>query len=81
MLTEAADWNAPQKMELYYPLSPTKAMLYLEKSTPVAGIMRSISIDEAHRYNSMMLDHSGFRVFSDSEEYLKFVKQCADLKG
>jgi len=74
MLTEAADWNAPDRIELYYPLSPTQAMLYLEKSTPVAGINQNVSIDEAHRYNMMMLDHSTFRVFSSSEEYLRTIQ-------
>ena len=81
MLTEAADWNAPERIELYYPLSPTQAMLYLEKSTPVAGINQNVSIDEAHRYNMMMLDHSAFRVFSNSDEYLRLLKLCVDRKG
>jgi hypothetical protein len=81
MLTEAGDWNAPQKMELYYPRSPTKAMLFLGKSTPAGGIGPSVSIDEAHRYNMMMLDHRGFRVFSNSEEYLNCLQQRVDLKG
>jgi hypothetical protein len=81
MLSEAADWNAPQKMELYYPLSPTRAMLYLDKSTPVGGFSSSVSINEADRYNMMMHDHCGFRVFSNSEEYLNFLKQCIDARG
>jgi hypothetical protein len=81
MLTEAADWNTPERIELYYPLSPTQAMLYLEKSTPVAAINQNVSIDEAHRYNMMMLDHSAFRVFSNSDEYLRLLKLCVDRKG
>jgi hypothetical protein len=80
-MTEGHGWDVPDKMELYYPLSPTQAMLFLEKSTPTAGINQNVSIDEAHRYNMMMLDHSGLRVFSNSEEYLKFLKQCIDAKG
>lgn len=67
-------FSPPQMIELYYPLSPTQAMLYLENSTPTAGISRSISIDEAHRYNMMMLDHCAFRVFSNSEEYLRLLE-------
>ena len=70
-----------KRIELYYPLSPTQAMLYLEKSTPVAGINQNVSIDEAHRYNMMMLDHSAFRVFSNSDEYLRLLKLCVDRKG
>lgn len=72
---DAGSFNPPEKIELYYPLSPTQAMLYLENSTPTAGISQSVSIDEAHRYNMMMLDHCAFRVFSNSEEYLKLLKQ------
>ena len=80
MLTPGGGWDVSERMELYYPLSPTQAMLYLETATPVGGISTSVSIDEAHRYNMMMLDHCAFRVFSNSEEYLKFLKQCAELK-
>ena len=80
MLSDPRDFNAPERVELYYPLSPTQAMLYLEKSTPTAGIGREVSIDDAHRYNRMMLDHCGLRVFSNSEEYLTFLKECADVK-
>lgn len=81
MRADAESWNAPEKMELYYPLSPTQAMLYLEKSTPIGGINQNVSIDEAHRYNLMMLDHRAFRVFSNSEEYLKLLEQCAVLEA
>jgi hypothetical protein len=81
MLAETGDIKPPKKMELYYPLSPTQAMLYLNKSTPTTGINRAVSIDEAHRYNSTMIAHSGLQIFSNSEEYLRFVKQCSDAKG
>ena len=80
MLADPHGFNAPERVELYYPLSPTQVMLYLEKSTPTAGISRNVSIDDAHRYNCMMLEHSGLRVFSNSEEYLTFLKRCADSK-
>jgi hypothetical protein len=80
MLTPGGSWDVPEKMELYYPLSPTQAMLYLEKATAVGGISTCVSIDEAHRYNMMMLDHCAFRVFSNSEVYLKFLKECAEVK-
>jgi hypothetical protein len=81
MLTLGGSWDVPEKMELYYPLSPTQAMLYLETATPLGGISTSVSIDEAHRYNMMMLDHCAFRVFSNSEVYLKFLKECADARN
>jgi hypothetical protein len=78
MLTDGKSFDVPEKMELYYPLSPTQAMLYLEKSTPAGKFNNPVSIDDAHRYNQMMLDHSGLRVFSNSEEYLTFLKKCAE---
>lgn len=81
MLTDGKSWDAPEKMELYYPLSPTQAMLYLEKVTPSGKFNNPVSIDDAHGYNKMMLDHSGLRVFSNSEEYLLFLKDCIDAKG
>lgn len=80
-LTPGGGWDVPDKMELYYPLSPTQAMLYLEAATPHAGISTNVSIDEAHQYNMMMLNHSAFRVFSNSEEYLRFLRQCDERKS
>lgn len=76
MLTDGKSFEAPKKIELYYPLSPIQAMLYLEKSTPTRQFNNPVSIDDAHRYNRMVLDHSGFRVFSNSDEYLNFLKKC-----
>jgi hypothetical protein len=55
-------------------------MLYLEKATPIAGINQNVSLDEAHRYNMMIFDHRGFQVFSNSEEYLRLLQQCAERK-
>lgn len=80
MLTDGKSFDVPKKMELYYPLSPTQAMLYLEKATPIGKFNNPVSIDDAHRYNRMMLDHSALRVFSSSEEYLMLLKECADVK-
>jgi len=78
--TDGKSFDIPEKMELYYPLSPTQAMLFLENSTPTGQFNNPISIDDAHRYNQMMLDHSSFRVFSNSEEYLTFLMACTRVK-
>jgi hypothetical protein len=80
MLTDGKSFDVPEKVELYYPLSPTQAMLFLEHSTPIGKFNHQVSIDDSHRYNKMVLDHSGLRVFSNSEEYLMFLKECADVK-
>jgi hypothetical protein len=81
MLTQGGSWDVPKRIELYYPISPTQAMLYLEKSTPIPDIEKGVSIDEAHRYNMIMLDHSASRVFSNSEEYLHMLKMCVDCRN
>ena len=73
--SDAASFSSPEQIELYYPLSPKQAMLYLGNATPTAGISQSVSIDEAHRYNMIMLDHCAFRVFSNSEEYLSLLNR------
>jgi Protein of unknown function (DUF4238) len=80
MLTDGKSFDVPEKMELYYPLSPTQAMLYLENSTPTGQFNNPVSIDDAHRFNQMMLDHSSLRVFSNSEEYLTFLKACSRVE-
>ena len=36
-------------------------MEFSKNATPTAGISQSVSIDEAHRYNMMMMDHRAFR--------------------
>ena len=78
ILTDGKSVVAPDRMELYYRLSPTQAMLFLEKKTATAGIDQNVSIDEAHRYNRMIYDHSAFRIFSNSEEYLRFFEHCIE---
>ncbi len=80
MLTEGQSFEVPEKMELYYPLSPTQAMLYLEKSTPTGKFNNPVLIDDAHRYNQMIVNHSSHRVFSNSEEYLDFLNECAGIE-
>jgi hypothetical protein len=75
MLSNPADRRAPERVELYYPLSPTKAMLYLEKENPAHADGRPLTIDEAHAYNLRMADHSGRQIFSNSEEYLKVIQR------
>jgi hypothetical protein len=75
MLANPTGFAVPERVEFYYPLSPTRAMLYLEKTTPAHTVSTSISIDEAHTYNCMMADHSGRQILSHSEEYLKVIQR------
>lgn len=64
----------PEKFELFYPLSPKKAMLLLETSSkreefPVSGV-------SVNSYNMMMAKNSYEQIFSDSEEYLNTVNRA-----
>jgi hypothetical protein len=58
--------TAPTKFELYYPLSPTKAMLLLEPSSSYHPASLSVSGVAAHLYNLHMTAHSYQQVFANS---------------
>ena len=60
----------PEKLEFFYPLSPTKAMLLLEQSNGDHSD-GSISALAVNRYNVLMLENSNEQVFSDSLDYLQ----------
>lgn len=65
--------NAPRRLELYYPISPNKALLLLEPSSEFLPKGSTVSADLAHFYNLRMAAHSYRQVFSDSAEELKAV--------
>ena len=77
MLADSEDWKAPKSLEFFFPVSPTRALLFLEKQNSLHATNRSTSIDEAHGYNMIMFAHHGERIFSNSDEYLKHVEQCS----
>jgi hypothetical protein len=61
-------------MELYYPLSPTKAMLYLDQSNPLHAVRRSVTMEEAHRFNKWIVAHKHRQLFAASEDSLKMIE-------
>jgi Protein of unknown function (DUF4238) len=62
----------PQEFEFYYPLSPAKAMFLVKKSSRRGDLpFEDFSVNT---YNTMMLTNSYQQVFSNSEEYLKSIK-------
>lgn len=65
--------NPPQRFELYYPLSPKKALLLLEPSSEFLPDSSRVSSDLAHFYNLRMASHSNRQMFSNSPEELKTV--------
>lgn len=69
----------PERMELYYPLSPNKAMLYLEKDSPTPNQL--LSMNEAHAYNVLIARHAGRQIFANSEDYLKLIQDCLQTNG
>ena len=58
----------PEKLELFYPLSPERAMALLELETERAT---SPGTTEVQTYNELILRNSHAQVFSDSRRYLE----------
>jgi hypothetical protein len=66
--------NPPAGFELYYPLSPTKAMLLLDISSKFHPGARSVTEDFVHVYNLNMAAHSYRQVFSNQPKVLEAIK-------
>jgi hypothetical protein len=71
-LQHAHDGKPPENFELYYPLSPWKAMLLLEATSERDRFpLTDVSVNA---YNVMMVKSSHEQIFSNSEEYLNGIK-------
>lgn len=68
-----AKFDPPEKFELYYPLSPTKAMMLLELESAHLPRGSSVSSGQAHLYNLHMAAHSFRQVYSNSESELEAI--------
>jgi hypothetical protein len=68
------DTTPPVKFELYYPLSPIKAMLLLDPSSDFLPGDSSVSETFVHLYNLRMAAHSYRQVFSTSPRALESVR-------
>lgn len=66
------DGKPPEKLEFFYPLSPTKAMLFVEASTKLSDA--PISAIAVNNYNVLLVQNSHEQVFSNSEEYLNSIR-------
>jgi hypothetical protein len=64
----------PSKFELYYPLSPTKAMMLLEPSSNHHPASSSVTAASAHLYNLYMGAHSYQQIFASSPQELVSVR-------
>jgi len=65
--------DPPQRFELYYPLSPQKALLLLEPSSEFVPSSSTVSAETAHFWNLRMAAHSYQQIFSESTEELKTI--------
>jgi hypothetical protein len=58
----------PERLEFFYPLSPKRAMVFLEKNTSAQLRLGGIAVNS---YNVRMAQHSHEQIFSNSQEYLE----------
>jgi hypothetical protein len=63
-----ADGVPPDDFELFYPLSPKRAMVFLKKETSIPLRIGAIAVNA---YNVTMAQHSHEQIFSHSTEYLE----------
>jgi hypothetical protein len=68
----------PKRFELYYPLSPRRAMLLLEPNSSRLPAGLSISAESAHMYNLSMAAHSHCQVFASAPEELEAIRSELD---
>lgn len=64
----------PERFELYYPLSPRKAMLLVEPSSDHFPRDSSVSAMSVHVYNSLMAAHSYQQIYGSSRQVLDSLK-------
>jgi hypothetical protein len=65
----------PQELELYYPLSPRKAMLLLSSNSSFMPSQTSIDADEVRRYTLEMTAHSQDQIFARSQQCLERIRE------
>ena len=70
--------DPPERIELYYPLSPAKAMLLFEQSNTMYAVRFSVTMEEAHRYNQLIATHACKQLFANSEDSLKMVERASE---
>jgi hypothetical protein len=58
----------PERLELFYPLSPKRAMALLELATERSTVL---SMNEVQQFNEMVAWNSHEQVFSNSGVYLE----------
>lgn len=69
-----AETKPPDKFELYYPLSPTMAMLLVEPSSEHFPHDPSVSAMSVHVYNSHIAAHSYQQIYGSSRHVLESLR-------
>jgi hypothetical protein len=62
---------APTKCELFYPLSPRRAMLMLEKPTGLPSGKVAASLQQVEGYNDLIVKNSDGQIFAESKQSLQ----------
>lgn len=62
----------PEKLELYYPVSPSLAVLLTQDSSKFPNQMVEISVDNVEEFNKHVLETFDEQLFSHSEEMLRY---------
>jgi len=68
------DTEIPERFELYYPVSPQKAMLLLDPGSDFLPSSTTVSATTVHLYNLKMAAHSYRQTFASSPEPLASVR-------
>jgi hypothetical protein len=70
-----------EKLEMYYPLSPSLALLITDKkSHQNQTSIKELSIDEVNQFNKLIIDYSHEQVFSNDKETLQiYVREAIIL--
>jgi hypothetical protein len=62
----------PEQLEFFYPLSPERAMVFLEKNTSMQLSVGGIAVDS---HNVTLAQHSHEQIFSNSRDYLEVFRK------
>jgi hypothetical protein len=72
---------APTKCEFFYPLSPQRAMLMLEKPTGLPSGKVAASLQQVEGYNDLIVKNSEGQIFAESKQSLqRFLTSTSAVK-
>ena len=67
------NFEPPASFELYYPISPTRALMLLKPDSVHMPSSLSMSAEQVHHYNLLMAAHSFRQVYSNSDAELEAI--------